>query len=554
MKKRIIITGLLVLILGVGFTTNRTKDLDIVKNLDIYCTLFRELNMFYVDETDPEKLINTSIAAMLKSLDPYTTYIPESDMDDFNFLTTGEYGGIGSYIRKLGDYTIISEPHEGFPAANAGLRAGDILSEINGESAEGLAITAISERLKGKPGTKIKLKIIRDEKEMTFSLERAQITVSNVPYFGMLDNNTAYIRLNGFTTNASAEVKAAFLELKEQNNPTSLVLDLRGNGGGLLIEAVRTCNLFIDKGEVIVNTKGKVKQWDSEYKTTRAPLDTEIPIAVLVNRGSASAAEIVAGAMQDLDRGIVIGEKTFGKGLVQATRPLKYNAQLKVTTAKYYIPSGRCIQMLDYAHRNEDGSVGSVPDSLISEYATKNGRPVFDGGGVRPDIKVESGLVSDIAIRLFTKNIFFDYATKYRNEHETIASPLEFSLNDSDYSAFREFVLEKNFEYETASEVALNKLIETAKKENRYEASEAEFQALEEHLAHNNLKDMETYRPEIQQFLEADIVGRYYYLSGRIQSQINSDETLQEAKEILENPVQVQNILNGTEGALAIKK
>ncbi len=554
MKKRIIITGVLVLVLGVGFTTINTKDLDIVKNLDIYCTLFRELNMFYVDETNPEKLVNTSILSMLKSLDPYTTYIPESDMDDFNFQTTGEYGGIGSYIRKSGEHTIISEPHAGFPAAKVGLRAGDILYEIDGESAEGLPITAISEKLKGKPGTKIKLKILRGEEEMTFSLERAQITVSNVPYYGMLDEHTGYIRLHSFTTNASAEVRAAFLELKKQNELTSLILDLRSNGGGLLIEAVRTCNLFIDKGELIVNTKGKVKQWDSEYKTSREPLDTEIPIAVLVNRASASAAEIVAGAMQDLDRGIVIGQKTFGKGLVQATRPLKYNAQLKVTTAKYYIPSGRCIQMLDYAHRNEDGSVGNVPDSLITEYATKNGRPVFDGGGVQPDVKVESGLVSEIAIRLFTESIFFDYATKYRNEYEVVASPTEFSFNDKDYSSFKNYVIEKNFEYNTASEEALKILIETAKKEKYYEASEEEFKVLEEQLAHNNLKELDTYRPEIQQFLEEEIVGRYYYHAGRIQSQIRNDKTLKEARELLVNPVQVQNILNGTEGALAIKK
>lgn len=554
MKKRIVIVGILVLIIGAGFTSNRTKDLDIVKNLDIYCTLFRELNMFYVDETDPQKLINTSIASMLKSLDPYTTYIPESDMDDFNFQTTGEYGGIGSYIRKSGEYTIISEPHEGFPAANAGLRAGDILYEIDGESAEGLPITKVSEKLKGKPGTKIKLKIIREEEEMTFSLERAQITVSNVPYYGMLDEHTGYIRLHSFTTNASKEVKAAFMELKEQNDLSSLVLDLRGNGGGLLIEAVRTCNLFIDKGELIVNTKGKVKQWDSEYKTTSLPIDTEIPIAVLVNRSSASAAEIVAGAMQDLDRGIIVGERTFGKGLVQATRPLKYNAQLKVTTAKYYIPSGRCIQMLDYTHRNEDGSVGNVPDSLISEYATRNGRPVYDGGGVRPDVDVESGLVSEIAINLFTESILFDYGTMYRNEHESIASPSEFSLSDAEYSAFKDYVLKKNFEYETASEAALNKLIATAKKEKYYASSEEQFQALEEQLAHSNAKDLDTFRPEIQQFLEAEIVGRYYYHAGRIQSQIREDKTLLKAKELLTNPVQVQNILNGTEGALAIKK
>ncbi|MCK5685435.1 S41 family peptidase [bacterium] len=554
MKKRIIIIGILVLFLGAGFTTIRTKDLEIVKNLDIYCTLFRELNMFYVDETDPEKLVNTSINSMLKSLDPYTTYISESEMDDFNFQTTGEYGGIGSLIRKSGEHTIIAEPYEDFPAAKAGLRAGDIFLEIDGKKADNLAITAISDLLKGKPETKIKIKIERSGNVIPFTLERKQITIKNVPYFGMLNERTGYIRLSNFTTNAAAEVRSAYSELKKNNEMSSLVLDLRSNPGGLLIEAVRICNLFIDKGETIVSTLGKVKQWDSEYKTSREPIDTEIPIAVLVNRGSASAAEIVAGAMQDLDRGVVIGQRTFGKGLVQATRPLKYNAQLKVTTAKYYIPSGRCIQALDYTHRNDDGSVGVIPDSLITAFTTKNGRTVYDGGGVKPDLDVDSELLSEIAIRLYTESIFFDFATNYRNEHNTIDVPSEFKLSDSEYTAFKEYVISKDFEYKTASEVALNKLISTAKKEKYYEVSKDEFLALEEKLAHNNMKNLETFRPEIQQYLEEEIVGRFYYHAGRIQSQIRNDETLNEALKLLQNPVHVQGILEGREGALAIKK
>lgn len=554
MKKRIIITGILILFLGVGFTTIRTKDLDIVKNLDIYCTLFRELNMFYVDETDPEKLINTSINSMLKSLDPYTTYISESEMDDFNFQTTGEYGGIGSLIRKSGEHTIIAEPYEDFPAAKAGLRAGDIILEIDGKPVDGLAITAISERLKGKPETKIKVKIERSGELMSFTLKRKKITIKNVPYFGMLNEQTGYIRLSNFTTNAAAEVRSAYNDLKKNNEMSSLVLDLRSNPGGLLIEAVRICNLFIDKGETIVSTLGKVKQWDSNYKTTREPIDTEIPIAILVNRSSASAAEIVAGAMQDLDRGVVIGQRTFGKGLVQATRPLKYNAQLKVTTAKYYIPSGRCIQALDYTHRNEDGSVGVIPDSLITAYTTKNGRIVYDGGGVKPDVDVVTEFLSEIAVRLYTESIFFDFATNYRNQNSVIDSPSEFKLEDPEYAEFKEFVLSKNFEYKTASEDALDKLISTAKKEKYYEISKDEFLALEEKLTHNNHKNLETFRPEIQQFLEEEIVGRYYYHAGRIQSQIRNDEMVKEAVTLLGNPVHVQNILMGTEGALAIKK
>ena len=378
-KKYIIFAAaFLILFLSLGFSTLKNKDLDLVKNLDIYYTLFRELNMFYVDETDPEKLVSTSIDAMLSSLDPYTTFIPESDMDDFQFQTTGEYGGIGSLIRKSGKQVMIAEPYEGFPAAKAGIRAGDVILKVDGTPTKEMEIEAVSEKLKGKPGTELTLVIDRydEEKPLEISILREKISILNVPYYGMIDPGTGYIRISNFTTGASKEVENALNELKSKNDLNSLVLDLRSNPGGLLLEAVRICNLFVDKGELIVSTKGKMTQWDSEYSTSQQPIDKEIPLVVLVNRGSASASEIVAGALQDLDRAVIVGQRTFGKGLVQTSRPLKYNAQLKVTTAKYYIPSGRCIQALDYSHRNPDGSVGSVPDSLISEYLTRNGRLV----------------------------------------------------------------------------------------------------------------------------------------------------------------------------------
>lgn len=553
MRKKIIITGILVLVLGAGFTTINNRDLEIVKNLDIYCTLFRELNMFYVDETSPEELVTTSINSMLNELDPYTTYIPEKEMDDFNFQTTGEYGGIGSLIRKADDQIIIADPYENFPAAKSGLRAGDVLVEVSGKKTSGMDISEVSELLKGEPGTMLNVKAKRPytEEVLDVGMKREKIVITNVPYHGMLSDHTGYIRLSNFTTNASAEVRKAFLDLKKNASFDRLVLDLRSNPGGLMIEAVRTCNLFIDKGELIVSTKGKVKKWDSEYKTTEQALDTEIPIVVLVNRGSASASEIVAGAMQDLDRAVVIGQRTFGKGLVQTTRPLKYNAQLKVTTAKYYIPSGRCIQALDYTHRNEDGSVGAVPDSLISEYETKNGRLVYDGGGVRPDIEVVPENLSEVTLRLYTENLFFDYATKFRNAKDTIQKPAVFNLTDAEYEAFRGFVTEKDFEYETASEKALSTLVETAKREKYYQLSEEEFRALKEKLSHNNMQDMETFRAEIQQILEEEIVGRYYYHSGRIRKQIRNDIQLDKALEVISNTVQVQNILNGKEGTLA---
>ena len=554
MKKRIIILGLILVIGGMGFTLVKDKDLAIVKSLDIYCTLFRELNMFYVDEIDPEELVETSIVSMLKSLDPYTTYIPEKNMDDFNFQTTGEYGGIGSLIRRSGEYTMIAEPYEDFPAAKAGLKAGDILLEIDGKSTKGLEISDISELLKGEPGTELTLKIRRKGKEqpMTFTLKRKNITINNVPYYGMLNNHTGYIRLSNFTTNAGAEAEAALRNLKMNDSLESLVLDLRNNPGGLLIESVRVSNLFLDKGKEIVSTRGKVKQWHNTYKTSVKPVDTEIPLVILVNRASASAAEIVAGAMQDHDRAVIVGQRTFGKGLVQTTRQLKYNAQLKVTTAKYYIPSGRCIQALDYTNRNEDGSVGNVPDSLISAYKTRNGRTVYDGGGIRPDIKVESESLSQITVRLYAANIIFNYATLYTLDHDSIGSPSSFELSDSAYTAFCEYVESRDFEFETASESALQELIETAKKEKYYDIGKDEFMALEKRLSHNNLKDLRTFRAEIQQLIEEEIASRYGYQKGRIKAQLQDDNQLDKALELTGKPGKINNILMGMEGTLAI--
>ncbi|MEX0982289.1 MAG: S41 family peptidase [Bacteroidales bacterium] len=553
MRKKIIITGIVVLFLGAGFTEIRNKDLEIVKNLDIFCTLYRELNMFYVDETSPEKLITTSINSMLKSLDPYTTYIPEKEMDDFNFQTTGEYGGIGSLIRKYEDHIIIADPYENFPAAKSGLRPGDILIEVDGNITDGMEIADVSELLKGEPGTDLRIKIKRPytEESMEILLTREKIVINNVSYAGMIDEHTGYIRLSNFTTNASAEVRSAFMKLKKNPDFKNLVLDLRSNPGGLMIEAVKMCNLFIEKGELIVSTRGKVKRWDNDYTTTNQALDTDIPIAVLVNRGSASASEIVAGAMQDLDRAVVIGQRTFGKGLVQSTRPLKYNAQLKVTTAKYYIPSGRCIQALDYTNRNEDGSVGSVPDSLISEYETKNGRLVYDGGGIQPDIEMVPDNISEIALRLYAENIYFDYANRYRNMQDSIGPPALFSLTDQEYNNFKEFVAEKEFEYETASMKAFNKLVETAKREKYYDLSKEEFESLKIKLAHDNMKDLDTFREEIQQFLEEEIVGRYYYHAGRIEQQLGEDSQLKKALSVISDPLQVKGVLGGEEDVLA---
>jgi len=552
-KKIIFVAGFLVLFLSVGFSTLKNKDLDLVKNLDIYYTLFRELNMFYVDETDPEELVTTSIEAMLSSLDPYTTYIPESAMDDFQFQTTGEYGGIGSLIRKSDEQVMIAEPYEGFPAAKAGIRAGDIILEVDGVPTKKMEIEKVSDRLKGKPGTDLTLLIERygEEKALKVNLVREKISILNVPYYGMIGPGTGYIRISNFTTGASNEVEKALKELKSEHELNSLVLDLRSNPGGLLIEAVRMCNLFVDKGEMIVSTRGKMKQWDSEYSTSREPLDKDIPLVVMVNRGSASASEIVAGALQDIDRAVVVGQRTFGKGLVQTSRPLKYNAQLKVTTAKYYIPSGRCIQALDYTNRNQDGSVGMVPDSLISEYTTRNGRLVYDGGGIQPDFEVIPETLSEIALQLYTQGMFFDFAARYRNTHEEIESPEIFSLSIDDYSLFEVFIEEKNFEFQTASEKAFAQLLTNAKREKYYELAETEFASLEEKLAHNNLKDLETFEEEIRQILTEEISNHYYYRAGRVLSQIQEDPQLDKAREIFNEPGMLKDVLNGNQGALA---
>jgi len=486
-------------------------------------------------------------------MDPYTTYIPESGMDDFQFQTTGEYGGIGSLIRRSGSYTIIADPYKGFPADKAGLRAGDKILEVDGKSIKDAEVQKVSDLLKGKPGTEMLLTVERygTDKNLDFKIIREKISISNVPYYGMLDEQTGYIRLANFTTGAGQEVENAIKKLKSEHDMKSLVLDLRSNPGGLLIEAVRICNLFVDKGELIVNTKGKVKQWDSEYITQKEPLDKEIPLVVLANRGSASASEIVAGALQDLDRAVVVGQRTFGKGLVQTSRPLKYNAQLKVTTAKYYIPSGRCIQALDYSNRNEDGSVGTIPDSLITEYQTQNGRLVYDGGGVQPDFEVVPEMLSEITLQLYTQNMFFDFATMYRAENDELSDPVSFKLSDDEYISFEAFVESKDFEFKTSSEQVFEKLVKTAKREKYYDFASEEFNDLEEKLSHNNLKDLETFGIEIRQILGEEIVNRYYYQQGRILAQIQDDPQLNKAKEILNEPGVLKEVLAGKQGALA---
>jgi len=433
---------------------------------------------------------------------------------------------------------VIAEPYEGFPAQKFGLQAGDIILEVEGKSTEGMTTEDISNLLRGPANKPVKIKLQRPGKKKPFEVDvvREKISIDAVPYYGMIDNNIAYIRLSNFTRNCSEEVKNAFLELKE-NNPAALILDVRSNPGGLLMEAVKIVNFFVPKGEEIVSTKGKVKQWDKSYIATSSPLDTTIRLAVLTNRSSASASEIVAGAMQDLDRGLVLGSRTFGKGLVQTTRDLEYNTKLKVTTAKYYIPSGRCIQALDYSHRNEDGSVGHVPDSLISEFTTENGRKVYDGGGIVPDIIVEPDQLSNLSAALLTEFMIFDYATRFCNNNETIASPEDFEINRDIYSKFSDFLTENNFEYESESEHILSDLINTAREEKYYNLAKDEFESLKQSLEPQLNKDLEVFSDEVKSLLKNEIVSRYYYQKGAIRSSLNEDKVIQKAVEKLSSPM-----------------
>lgn len=528
------------LVLSLVFTgfTRDEKLFQIDKNLDIYYTLIRELNLFYVDDIHPTELVKTSIDKMLESLDPYTNYIPESKMEDFKFMTTGEYAGIGALISKHDDQVVIAEPYEGFPAQKAGLKAGDVLLEVGGKSTAKLSTEDVSNLLKGPANKEVVVKIDRPgvKKPFDVSIIRQKIQIDPVPYYGMLDDHTGYIRLTQFTQGCGDDVEKAFKELKEKDGAKSLVLDLRSNPGGLLVEAVKIVNLFVPKGSEVVSTKGKVKQWDKDYRATEDPIDTIMPIAVLVNRGSASASEIVTGALQDLDRAVIIGTRTFGKGLVQTTRDLSYNAKLKVTTAKYYIPSGRCIQALDYAHRNPDGSVGTIPDSLISEFTTKKGRKVYDGGGIVPDVKLKLDQLSSVSLNLARDHMFFDFATQFANEHKTIPSPEDFEITDEIFNNFKTFVKDKKFSYESDTEEAYDDLEKVAKEEKYYDLAKPEFEALKAKIGHELNKDLEAFKGEIKEMLTDEIVTRYYYQKGAIKSALKDDKGVEKAKEILDNP------------------
>ncbi|WP_258105862.1 S41 family peptidase [Marinoscillum sp. MHG1-6] len=547
MKKRtkVVSVMLLSVVLLLAFVKPETdRSFEIIKNLDIFITAFKEVNSYYVDEINPTQLMKTGLDAMLSSLDPYTDYIPEDAIEDYRTITTGEYGGIGALVDKKNGVSTIVLPYEGYPAYRAGLIAGDQILEINGFDISDKSSSEISHLLKGQSKSELTLLVRRYGKDKPFkvTLEREKITINNVPYYGMVTSDIGYIKLTDFTTGAGQEVRKAVVSLKDEG-AKKIILDLRGNPGGLLNEAVNVSNVFVDKGLEVVTTKGKIKKDIRIYKTLNTPTDTEIPLAVLTSRGSASASEIVSGVMQDYDRGVLVGQKTYGKGLVQQTRPLAYNSQLKVTTSKYYIPSGRCIQAIDYGHRNEDGSVGKIPDSLKAEFKTSKGRPVYDGGGVDPDITVEVRQYAPITYELMGNELIFDYATRYRFEHESIVSPKAFRVSDQEYDEFVSWLQSKNYDYTTQVEKDIDKLTASAKKEKYYNDIAAQIENLKKATLHNKGQDLQTFKDEIKALMEQEICGRYYLQDGIVESTFSRDLDIRKAIEVLEDANLYEEIL-----------
>lgn len=521
----------------------QSNGFEIIKGIELMDQIYEHLEKYFVDDIKAGNLSKTAIDAMLKELDPYTVYYHESNIEDYRLLTTGQYGGIGSLIRKNGDYVYIAEPYEGKPAQVNGLIAGDKILEIDGKSMKEKSSSDVSTALKGPKGTSVDVKIERNGGIVkTVSIDRDEIKLPDVPYSGVLDNNVGYIKLNGFTQTASADVKKAFKELHEQGME-SLVLDLRGNGGGLVIEAVRIVNMFVKRGEVVVSTIGRVESENHVYKTTEEPMDLDIPLVVLMDGGSASASEIVGGSLQDLDRAVIIGTTSFGKGLVQRTYDLDYGSKVKLTIAKYYTPSGRCVQRLEYYDRENGKRPEEIADSLITIFKTRNGRDVIDGRGVEPDIEIDFKEYSRLTGTVFGNNFVFDYATQYFYEHPTIADASKFKLTDAEYADFKAYVLAQDFTYSTASEEMLKKMKEAAEEEGFYEDASAEYDALLQKVVPSKERDLEKFKSELTELLENEIVSRYYFQNGRAEHAFNYDDDMIEVFKILQNLKEYNTIL-----------
>ena len=546
MKKKIALFSLPIIVLALlSFTPPAERYFEIAKNLDIFASLFKEVNALYVDEINPNKLIRTGIDAMLNSLDPYTNYIAEDEVEDYRTMNTGQYGGIGAVTREIGDRTVVTLVYEGYPAYKNGLKIGDEILKMDEVDLSKISQEEANHLMRGQVGTSVVLTIKRIGVDEPTKLEfkREKIKISNVPYFGMVSSTVGFVQLTDFTPEAGKEVKNAVVTLKEKG-ATSIILDLRGNPGGLLFEAVNICNIFIPKGKKVVTTKGKVEDSNIHYETLNNPVDLDIPVAVLINRGSASASEIVAGTLQDYDRAVVIGEKSYGKGLVQLSRPLSYNSQIKITTAKYYTPTGRCIQVLDYTHRREDGSVESIPNSLKKEFKTSKGRTVFDGGGIDPDIIVTESEPAAITQTLYVTGYLFDYATIYASQHSTLPPAAEFSLTDQEYQEFVNWMKNKPYNYRSELEKRLALFTNEAKKERYYSDLKIQLDQITTKLAESRKNDLVTFKDQIKLLLEEDIVSRYYLEKGAVEVAFKYDDDVKKSIEVLNNPTQYKKILN----------
>lgn len=546
LKKPIILVLSVVLTVGLlfSFVNKNDKLFAIAKNLDIFASLVRELDSYYVDEIDAEELVTIGINAMLEELDPYTEYIPEENSDDFRLMTTGEYAGVGALIGNRTGSNMILMPYKGFPAQTAGLRIGDEILKVDTVDVVNSLTSDISKLLKGPANTIVFVQVKRGVDTISVNLTRRKIVISNVPFYGKLDETTGYIKLSDFTTNAASDVRNALVDLKSQGI-TRLVLDVRDNPGGILKEAVDIVNLFIPKGKEVVRTIGKLENVNSVYKTTKPPVDKDIPMVVLINERSASAAEIVAGALQDYDRAVLVGRRTFGKGLVQTTVPLSYNSQLKITTAKYYIPSGRCIQAIDYSQENRDekGNSISIPDSLRKEFKTKNGRIVLDGAGIEPDEKTESRSFAPITYSLVARNLVFEYGNKFFLENEMISNPREFAITDEIYADFVASLEGKDYDYTTYVEKTLEDLEKYALKEKFFDEIKPTIEDLKKKVSHNKEQDLATFKFEIKETLREELVSRYYFQQGIVEASLINDEEVKAALKILSDRNEINRVL-----------
>jgi len=536
--------ALLVFVLFAFKKDPKDNSFEIAKNIDIFATMYKEVNNYYVDEVNPNKIMRTGIDAMLKSLDPYTVFISEDQIEDYRTMTTGEYGGIGATVGTRNGKTLIIMPFEDSPARKSGLKIGDEILQINEVKTQGKNQNDISRLLKGQPGTEVELVVKRYGATQTekIKIKRERIKVNNVPFSDLVAEGVGYIQLTEFTQGASESIRKALEDLKSKG-AKSIILDLRGNPGGLLHEAVNICNLFLNKDLDIVFTKGKIAEWNKTYKSLRPAVDTEIPLVVLANGRSASASEIVSGVIQDYDRGVLLGQRTFGKGLVQSTRPLSYNSQVKITVAKYYIPSGRCIQAIDYSHKDDEGKASKIPDSLRRAFKTKAGRVVYDGAGLEPDVVVEKENLSPIAQSLVNKNLIFEYANEYALKNASIKPAKEFKLTDTEYQAFVNWVKTKDYAYTTEAEKSYQNLVEAAKKDKTYDQIQNDLNALKNKISKNKEADLITFKNEIKELLEEEICARYYFEKGQVEARFDNDKELQEAIKILQNPERYKKIL-----------